>query len=310
MLRNLFRLVVAAPLLLPGLAHATPLEDLNGAFRSSYRLAQVHTLTRLRATVPVLVNRFSQIALYRPGVAQPELFDADEELMRETRAVAHTAASLYLRLAPYGFGTLDSERMEWLATFMGLIRGAEAEVAARTDLPGDLKPVQLGMLAEVRGAAERIYLRREVDAATLTILAATVRAATDRGFHVAVGSTLEQFRAQAGRWRQQFPELDWTNAVAVVIGTHQPRALSWQRQFFDWMLRDDPIREDRVVFAETLGFPAPIDGPEGPDDALTLLSSVMLDKALAAAVLGDPLVLQSDALGPAARDIIRGWPTP
>jgi hypothetical protein len=49
-----------------------------------------------------------------------------------------------------------------------------------------------------------------------------------------------------------------------VIGTHQPRALSWQRQFFDWMLRDDPVREDRVVFAETLGFPAPIDGPDGP----------------------------------------------
>jgi hypothetical protein len=36
----------------------------------------------------------------------------------------------------------------------------------------------------------------------------------------------------------------------------------------------------------------------------------MLDKALAAAILGDPLVLQSDALGPAARGIIRGWPAP
>jgi hypothetical protein len=213
MLRNIFGLIVAAlPLLLAGMARATPLEDLNAAFRSSYRLAQVHTLNNLRATVPVLVNRFSQIALYRPGVAQPELFDADEELMRETRAVAHTAASLYLRLAPYGFGALDAERMEWLVTFQGLIRGAEAEVAARTDLPGDLKSVQLGMLAEVRRVAERIHQRGEVDEATLTTLGATVRAATDRGFmsRSAPRSTSSAGRSDAGgsntrRWTGTMP---------------------------------------------------------------------------------------------------------
>lgn len=149
-----------------------------------------------------------------------------------------------------------------------------------------------------------------MDEPTLTALGTTVRAATETGFHVAVRSTLDQFRAQVGRWRQQYPELDWSNAVAVVIGTHQPRALSWQRQFFDWMLRDDPVREDRVVFAETLGFPPRIDGPGGPTDVLMLLAAVMLDKTLAEALLGDPLLLQSDALGPAAREIIRGWPAP
>lgn len=266
MLWNLVRLAVTAlPLLLPAVGQASALEDLNGAFRSSYRLAQLHTLSNLRATVPVMVNRFSQIALYRPGVARPELFEADEELLRETRAVAHSAASLYLRLAPFGLGRLD---------------------------------------------AERIHQRGEVDEATLTILGATVRAATDMGFRIAVGSTLDQFRAQFASWRQQYPALDWTNAVAIIIGTHQPRNLAWQRQFLDWMLRDDPRREDRMVFAETLGFPAPIDGPDGPTDVLLLLASVMLDKALAGAILGDPLVLQTDALGPAAQEIIRGWSAP
>lgn len=137
---NLARAALAAlALLLPGIARASPLEDLNAAFRSSYRLAQTHTLNRLRATVPVLVNRFSQIALYRPGVERPELFEADEELFRETRAVAHSAASLYLRMAPFGLGRLDADRMAWLVTFQRLIDAAEAEVASRADLPGDLR---------------------------------------------------------------------------------------------------------------------------------------------------------------------------
>ncbi|MDB5414509.1 MAG: uncharacterized protein JWR10_2844 [Rubritepida sp.] len=309
MFGSIVRVAVAGlGLLLPIEVGATPLDDLNGAFRQSYRLAQTHTLANLRATVPVLVNRFSQIALYRPGVERPEIFETDGGLFLETRAVAHSAATLYLRLLPSGFGRLDAERLEWLATFQGLIRAAEDEVAARTDLPGDLKPVQLAMLAEVRRVAERIHQRGEVDEATLVALGATVRAATETGLHHAAASQLDQFRAQFERWRQQYPTLDWDHAVAIVIGTHQPRTLAWQRQFFDWMLRDEPRREDRVVFAESLTVPAPIDGPDLPTDAFMLLASVMLDKQLAGAILGDPLALQTDALGPAAQAIIRGWP--
>lgn len=310
------RLFAAAALMGLGLflplaeARSTALEELNGAFRSSYRAAQVHRLNTLRATVPVLVNRFSQIALYRPGVERPEIFATDESLFLETRAVAHSAASLYLRLAPYGFGALDAERLAWLVTFQGLLRAAEAELGARTDVPGELKTVQLGMLAEVRRIAERIHQRGEVDEPTLTSLGATVRAATDMGLHHAAASQLDQFRAQFERWQQQFPGLDWNHAVAVVIGTHQPRHLAWQRQFFEWRLRDDPRREDRVVFAESLASPPPIDGPDLPTDVFMLLASVMLDKSLAEAILGDPLVLQTDALGPSAQAIIRGWPAP
>jgi len=309
------RLVAAAALAGIGLlplaqARGSALEELNGAFRSSYRAAQVQRLETLRATVPVLVNRFSQIAFYRPGVERPEIFAADEGLFLETRAVAHSAASLYLGLAPHGFGALDTARLEWLADFQRLLRAAEAELAIRTDLPAELKSVQLEMLAEVRRTAEGIHQRGEVEEAVLTGLGAAVRAATETGLRHAAASQLDQFRAQLGRWRQQYPELDWNRAVAVVIGTHQPRTLAWQRQFFEWLLRDDPGREDRVVFAESLALPPRIDGPAPPAEAFLLLSSVMLDKSLAEAILGDPLMLQTDALGPAAQAIIRGWPAP
>jgi hypothetical protein len=117
---------------------------------------------------------------------------------------------------------------------------------------------------------------------------------------------LEQFRAQVSRWKAAYPSLAWDRAAVVVVGVHQARGGNLQRQFFDWLLRDGPDRQDRVVFAETLTPPAPLEQAPA-SDALTLLAKVMLDKDLATVVFGDPLALQADVLGPAAEAIIATW---
>ena len=48
-------------------SHADAISDLDQAFNDSYRLATTQTLNTLRASVPVLVSHFEQIALYRLG---------------------------------------------------------------------------------------------------------------------------------------------------------------------------------------------------------------------------------------------------
>ena len=296
-------LALLAPL---GGPRADAISDLDRAFTEAYRLGAVRTLANLRAAVPVLVNRFEQIALYRPGVEAPELFSMDAALYLEASAVSHTAAALAARLAPFGLGALDEERRAWLARYQSLLSAAEAEVARRGDVPEELRTLQRGMLGDVRRFAQRIYQQGSVDQALLDEMGATVRAAVRKNLEYAAASQLEQFRNQVVRWKAAYPSLAWDRAAVVVIGVHQARDGNLQRQFFDWLLDDHPSRQDRVVFAETLTPPAPFDQAPATE-ALTLLSKVMLDKDLAKVVFGDPLALQSDVLGGAAEAIIATW---
>lgn len=286
--------------------HADGVADLDQAFRDAYRLAATRTLDTLRASVPVLVNRFEQIALYRPGVEQPELFSMDAGPYLQASAVSHSAAALDARMASAGLGTLDADRLAWLAHYQSLLSSAEREIAGRRDMPDALRAVQLGMLAEVRRFAQRIHQQGSVDQALLDAMGAAVRPAIQQNLAFAAASQLDQFRAQVERWKAAYPALPWDRAVAVVIGVHQARDRNLQRQFFDRMLGDRPDRQDKVVYAETMTPPAPL-GEAPPTEALTLLSKVLLDKGLAATLFGDPLALQSDVLGGAAEAIIQGW---
>ncbi|MFC7475858.1 hypothetical protein ACFQS7_15920 [Dankookia sp. GCM10030260] len=299
--------LLALALLLPAQgSRADALADLDQAFKATYRQAATQTLDRLRASVPVLVNRFEQLALYRPGIAQPELFAMDTGLYLQASAVSHTAAALDARLLAGGLGRLDAEALAWLARYASLLAAAEAEIAGRQDMPEALRVVQRDMLAEVRRFTQRIQQQGAVDQAMLDALGAAVRPAIQRNLTAAAVSQLDQFRAQLARWQAAYPGLAWDRALAVVIGVHQARDGNLQRQFFDRMLGDRPDRQDRVVFAETLAPPAPLDQAP-PTEALMLLAKVVLDKGLAASLFGDPLALQSDVLGPAAAAAIAGW---
>lgn len=302
--------LVALPLLLAGAAaRADAVDDLNADFHQTYEAARTHLFAAQRAAVPLLVNRFDQIALYRPGIDQPEIFNVDQTAFNRVRSVAHSAAALYLRLVPFGLGQLDAARLDWLAGFERRLTAAETETAAKAGLSAEQRAAELGLLAEVRRFTQRIRQRGEIDQPLLDEYRDAVRPGIARCFHIAAAAQLDQFRAQLDRWRAAYPTLAWDRALGLVMATHQPRRLYLQRQLFDWLLRDDPEREDRVVVAETLTGTPPLEQGVSPE-AMRLLSAVMLDKVLAEGVLGDPLALQSDALGPAAQEIIRSWPPP
>jgi hypothetical protein len=277
--------------------------NLNDAWRTAYEHAAKQTLSNLRASVPVLVNRFDQIALYRPGMDRPDLFSMDPTIYREAKSVAHTPAALYVRLAASGLGTLDEARLQWLAAYQSLLSDAEAEIGGRADIPAQIRAMQTGMLADVPRFAQRIQQRGTVDQAILDEMGSLVRNAVRKNLELAAASQLEQFRDQIGKWKADYPSLAWDRAVVVTIGVHQARERYLQRQFFDWMLRDDPRTQDRVVFAETMT-PPPL---EKADDALMLLSKVMLDKGLSEVIFDDRLRLQADVLGDAAEAVIKNW---
>jgi hypothetical protein len=286
--------------------HADALTDLNKAFREAYDRAATHTLDDMRARVPVLVNRFGQISLYRPGVETPDVYVMNSKLYFEARSVAHTAAAMFAGLAPYGTGPLGDERLQWLKAYQSLLLAAEAELERRTDIPDDLKAHQLALLADVRRTAQRIHQQGVLEETALADMGRTVRRGIQKNLEAAAASQLDQFRAQLTKWKQDHAGLEWDKAVVVIVGVHQARNRYLQRQFFDWLLQDQPTREDRVVFAETMTPPPPLDKEE-PKDALVLLSKVMLDKGLSRAIFDDPLLMQSDVLGDAAEAVIAKW---
>jgi hypothetical protein len=144
------RLTLVLIALWPGLAvsqaRADALSDLNKAFRNAYSEAASRSLADLRGRVPILVNRFGEIALYRPGVEKPDFFSMNMKLYLVARTVAHTAVALNARLAPFGSGSIDSEGLAWLVTYQTLLRGASDELANRDDIPDDPDPERVRVL--------------------------------------------------------------------------------------------------------------------------------------------------------------------
>ncbi len=67
---------------------------------------------------------------------------------------------------------------------------------------------------------------------------------------------------------------------------------------FRWLPGDGAMKEGRLVFAETLTYPAPPDREQAAA-VIALLSRVMLGKAAAELPLGNRDVLQADVLRPA-----------
>ena len=87
----------------------------------------------------------------------------------------------------------------------------------------------------------------------------------------------------------------------VVAGAHQARARSLPMQYFRVRCGEAPGQEDRVTYAEAV---------DSPDDALALIGTQRVDRAIAEAFFGDPKRLQQDVLGEAAEARLGEAPPP
>lgn len=290
-----------------GHSPADPLSNLDQEFRRTYAESTQRTLQTLRDSVPVLVNRFGQIALYRPGSLEPEIYTMDQTAYLRARSVAHAVATLVVGLSPYGTGNLSTERREWLKFFEGRLLEAEDQLRAEGGVARTA--AQADLVAEVRRTVQGFVQRNEIREGEVAEIGRSLRNAVRFNLGIAAASQLDQFREQVSHWRRTYPLLNWGKVVIVVLGNHQARRDYLQTQFFDWLTGDEPDREDRVVYAETMTVPPPLEQTPALD-ALTLLAKVTLDKGLSLDVFGDPLTMQTDVLGPVAKEILQTWPKP
>ncbi|MET0284145.1 MAG: hypothetical protein ABW352_06735 [Polyangiales bacterium] len=134
-----------------------------------------------------------------------------------------------------------------------------------------LTPAALRQLAHDTGPS----LRRMIERATALQLDA---------LHEHVEAALRELS------REQIERLQ-----VVVTGNHQARIRSLPMQYFRARLREPEGEERRVTYAEAVS---------SEQEALALLGTRALDRAIADAFFGDPTRMQRDLLGDAAHDLL------
>jgi hypothetical protein len=87
----------------------------------------------------------------------------------------------------------------------------------------------------------------------------------------------------------------------VVVGDHQARARSLGMQYFQSRLREQPGEDERVTYGENIN---------DEKEALALVGTRQLDRAIAGAFFGDEKRLQRDVLGDAAKACLKAMNLP
>jgi len=89
--------------------------------------------------------------------------------------------------------------------------------------------------------------------------------------------------------------------MVVVTGDHQARQRSLPMQYFQRLFGEKPGADDRVLFGESVG---------DEKEAVALIGSLRLNRAIAATFFGDETRLQRDILGDAAHQRLRELEVP
>ncbi|OJH42690.1 hypothetical protein [Cystobacter ferrugineus] len=114
----------------------------------------------------------------------------------------------------------------------------------------------------------------------------------ERAFRWAAHAQVDAIHAAVTGWAASRGEEPWTNLWVVPLGPRIAREGFLQTQYFERLLGAEGARE-RLVFGENLA---------GVPDALRLLTSVVLDRALSLTLFGDPRRLEVDILAQGARE--------
>jgi len=254
-----------------------PLDAVNQAFHQNYDAAR----SGAEREGPVLVVIGDRLVLHR-----------DHDRNRVARAFTPRIYDL-LKSAAHGPVALYAALQRGDGSRAGLLRSLETSLAASLEsLDREVKDVEVA--GSMRQVLERTlqFVAGESDAAALEAFARQVGplllVLTDHAtryqlaaLHQVVESLLGELTAEEKRTLR-----------VVVAGVHQARARSLAMQYFQRRLREPEGAEERLTYAE---------GATTEEEALALVGTQRLDRAIATAFFGEAKRLQRDVLGDATQ---------
>jgi hypothetical protein len=246
-----------------------PLDDVNDAFHDRYE----HARGAAEHDAPVFVLCGDELVVFHRG--RERAVGVTPRAFHALKSIAHAPIAAYVAAA--------SARDR--ATFDGLARSVAAALAS---LAEDVSDASAATDARAVLTATQTFVADPADADAFArqigplLLRVTDRATAMqlRALHDAVEAALAPLTPGERRALQ-----------VVVVGDHQARERSLAMQYFRKRLREPAGAERRVAYAENAA---------DAREALALVGTRRLDRAIARAFFGDDERLQRDVLGDAA----------
>ena len=246
-----------------------PLDSVNDAFHDHYdqgkRLAQ--------EKLPIVVVLADELVLCRGEVRARHRFGSTQ--FHTLKSAAHCPIALFAALH-----AIEGRPLE---------EPARRRLAALRDhfAPAAETPLVAASLALL----ERVLEEGRVDASTLTHLARKTGPALLDATNEATRIQLKALHFRTEEVLATMSAKERAVLRVVVTGDHQARRRSLAMQYFQKRLGEKDGVEDRVLYAE---------GVTAFEEALALVGSNLLNRAIARAFFDDEKRLQQDVLGEAA----------
>ena len=265
-----------------------PISQLNGAFRSAYARARTHTLDQIG---PIIVASGDRLVLLHDG-RRIEGTTVHRNY-HDLKTVAHVPLAIYVLLAPYDEGPIDTDgiaQLRQLRQLTAAARKALAQTIPDERLARRQRRFLRKCLDYLDARIEGKKYSRQGLSDFLVPLADPIR----DNIRAAVKLRIDNYHAQALAWRSSMPADEWARLKVVVPGAALPRTNSLTVQYFAKLLGERGEGR-RIVYAESVFTES---------QALRLLGTHLLDTQIGADFFSDPWRMHRDLLGTAAADYL------
>ncbi len=260
------------------------LDQLDDEFHEAYARAR----NQVAEEDPVFVVLANDLVFFHHGERRAWSFSP--RAYHVLKEVAHVPLALFSSLgrgesepAEHALGR-SAALLEWIEAAQRKLASVELADDARRDSLEVLERSARALRSSPLSQASLLELAKHTGPALKRLIERATELQLD-ALHEHVESALHSLS------RDQVERLQ-----VVVTGNHQARVRSMPMQYFRKRLREPEGEERRVTYAEAVA---------SEQEALALLGTKVLDRAIADAFFGDPTRMQRDLLGDAAHAILQ-----
>jgi hypothetical protein len=264
-----------------------PFADVNQRFHDAYDRAREDVV----AARPLVIVLQDALILRRGDGRDRIEVVVTPPLFHVVKAVAHAPLAIFGLLHARAPGPIDDH--ETRHALARLQQSFAKSATALTDA-GDGVAVRLrAILARCQAFVQPLEAGGAHDPAQLVTFARALGPVLLEATHDATRLQLAAFSRVTQALLARLDTHERQTFEVVVAGVHQARARSLAMQFFGKLLHEPPDVERRLVYAENVTDEA---------QAVALMATRQLDRALAGAFFGHPERLQRDILGDAVQE--------
>jgi len=287
--------------------HTNPIDILQTMFRQYHSNAVNERLAYIKQHYPVITQDLLSMSLHLPGLNEGIKFKMNPDKVMAMATISHPPLSLFDLISTDGFNVALSDDTRFkLSQYQETLNKAQEVYLTNNKLNALEKQYMTHIFNHTNVYIEATLKENTAEITAYKNYINTIKPAIRGALYVAAYDQLTQFKNKIFQWRNEYPELDWSELRVAILGFHQPRNDYLPSQFFQKLLHE-PDYEKHVVYVEFQGSIYPTKETKAIDSAFLLLANIDYDQSVANQILNDPKALEYDVMGPAAKNILKNW---